>query len=599
MAFDILMPKMGESVQEGTILRWLKQTGDKIERDEIIAEISTDKVDTEIPSPYEGVLGEIFAPEGATVAVGVVIARMAGEQVSEQTNKQTNEQPVEQTGGQAASATLAGNSSELSSSQQAQVPEQPTGSNSKSSSNNENISSSQEPVLMPKMGESVQEGTILRWLKQIGDKIKRDEIIAEISTDKVDTEIPSPLAGTLVEIVANEGSVVPVNEVIAYISTGVSASQSAGASQNSASVSNTQTNVAVAANLQTNGATMSNSPQINAEHTGPIPRVSNGKFYSPLVRSIAEKENVSVIELDSIQGNGEKGRVTKSDLLNYIANRGKATSSKPATTTQQAVPQANTTSQNDTVKPTQQKPVASVTASSSDIEVVPMDRMRQLIAEHMVRSKQVSPHVSGVAEADVSKMVSIREKNKSAFEKREGVKLTYTPFFLYAVAKALKNNPWVNASVEGTNVLVKKHINVGMATALPDGNLIVPVIKDADRLSLSGLAHAVNDLATKARTKALSPDDIAGGTFTVTNYGVFGMLHGAPIINQPQVAILGTGAIQKKPVVREIEGMDMIVIRSMVYLSISHDHRIVDGMLAGKFLSEVVSILESIDETIL
>ncbi|MEO5929008.1 MAG: dihydrolipoamide acetyltransferase family protein, partial [Candidatus Kapaibacterium sp.] len=437
--------------------------------------------------------------------------------------------------------------------------------------------------------------TILRWLKQPGDTIERDEVIAEISTDKVDTEIPSPAAGTLLEIVAQENETVGVGNVIAYISSGnAPAAKPAAAKAPEPQPAPAATNGAAAQN-NANGTSQpapapvsAPAPQ-DAVPAGPIPRSSGDRFYSPLVRSIATKEGLSVRELDAIAGSGQAGRVTKDDVTSYLKNRPaqQPAAAPPPTAVPQSAPVAAS------------KPAAAPSAPKQygpDVEVVPMDRMRQLIAEHMVRSKQTSPHVTEVGESDVTDLVRLRELRKDEFQKREGIKLTFTPFFIAAIAKALRDNPWVNSSVDGTNIIVRKRVNVGVATALPDGNLIVPVIKDADRLNVSGLAHAVNDLATRARNKSLMPDEIAGGTFTLTNYGVFGLLHGAPIINQPQVAILGTGAIQKRPVVREVMGQDLIVIRSMVYLSLSHDHRVIDGLLGGKFLADVIKNLEGFNE---
>jgi 2-oxoglutarate dehydrogenase E2 component (dihydrolipoamide succinyltransferase) len=606
MAIDVQMPKMGESVQEGTILRWLKQPGDTVERDEIIAEISTDKVDTEIPSPAAGTLIEILAQENETVEVGAIIARLG----------EPNEVAA---GGAAPKAPAADNSDQQKAGDKPSAPAEPQPGEQQVAAGDNGVaepsaeaggeSSAPEaadagertPIQMPKMGESVQEGTILRWLKQPGDTVERDEIIAEISTDKVDTEIPSPAAGTLAEIVAQENETVEVGAVIAYLSSGAAPKKAAAAKPAPAAPQAAKAEAApapaVAAKeapakeqpvspwtVSGNGRLEQQQQSAPAEANGPVPRTSGDRFYSPLVRSIATKEGLSVGELDTIQGHGQNGRVTKEDVLGYVKNR---PAQRPT-----AAPEA--------------RPAAAKSAPATapgakkdygpDVEVVPMDRMRQLIAEHMVRSKQTSPHVTEVGESDVTTLVRLRESRKTEFEKREGIKLTYTPFFIAAVARALRDNPWVNASVDGTNVIVKKHVNIGVATALPDGNLIVPVIKDADRLNISGIAHAVNDLATRARNKSLTPDEIAGGTFTLTNYGVFGLLHGAPIINQPQVAILGTGAIQKRPVVREIAGQDMIIIRSMVYLSLSHDHRVIDGLLGGKFLADVIKYLESFDE---
>jgi len=596
MATDILMPKMGESVQEGTILRWTKQVGDTIERDEVIAEISTDKVDTEIPSPAAGVLLEIVAQEGETVGVGNIIARIGAEGEASASGPAPAPAPP-------AEAPVAAPPPEP-----VAQPVMPTAAAAQQAA--PAAGGAREAILMPKMGESVQEGTILRWTKAVGDVIERDEVIAEISTDKVDTEIPSPVAGTLVEIAAQEGETVGVGNVIAYIGTGAAIAASptpVAAAPVAAAPAATPASAAPVAVASTNGTTAS-APMAaavavaDAVPAGPIPRSVGGRFYSPLVRTIAETEGVTVNELNAMNGSGVGGRVTKNDLMGYLQHRTAAPAVAPAAAPIAAPVAAPVTA--PVAPAAAPKPTAPAIISSTgtkdygpDTEVVPMDRMRQLIAEHMVRSKHTSPHVTEVGEADVTGLARLREGQKDTFKKQEGVGLTYTPFFIAAVARALRENPWVNSSVDGTNIIVKKRVNVGMATALPDGNLIVPVIKDADRLNITGLAHAVNDLALRARSKQLAPDDIASGTFTLTNYGVFGLLHGAPIISQPQVAILGTGAIQKRPVVRQIEGQDLIVIRSMVYLSLSHDHRVIDGLLGGKFLADVIRHLESFNES--
>ncbi len=609
MAIDVLMPKMGESVQEGTILRWLKKPGDVIERDEVIAEISTDKVDTEIPSPAAGTLLEIVAQENETVGVGNVIARLgaAGEVPADGASPAPPDAPAptpETAVKEAAPAEPQPGEQEVKGTAPAAPAAPETGEiGAGAGAPDAMVAQDRTPVLMPKMGESVQEGTILRWLKKPGDVIERDEVIAEISTDKVDTEIPSPAAGTLLEIVAQENETVGVGNVIAYLGSGAAASAkpAAPAPQPAASAPAPAAKPAEAPASQPtpapqpaaapqNGNGVHAQPVAAGEPSGPIPRNSGDRFYSPLVRSIATKEGIGVSELDAVGGKGLGGRVTKDDLLDYVKNR---TAAPPAVAPQPAAQPA--------AAPVPAGKAAPAAPSAPkqwgpDVEVVPMDRMRQLIAEHMVRSKQTSPHVTEVGESDVTDLVRLREGRKDEFLKREGIKLTFTPFFIAAIAKALRDNPWVNSSVDGTNIIVKKRVNIGVATALPDGNLIVPVIKDADRMNISGLAHAVNDLASRARSKSLSPDEIAGGSFTLTNYGVFGLLHGAPIINQPQVAILGTGAIQKRPVVREIMGQDMIVIRSMVYLSLSHDHRVIDGLLGGKFLADVIKNLEGFGE---
>lgn len=425
-------------------------------------------------------------------------------------------------------------------------------------------------VVMPKMGESIQEGKILRWVKNVGDKVERDEVILEISTDKVDTEVPSPSAGVITEILFAEGDTIEVGKVIAVLGADeVVAHLSAGASVPVAPAS------PVAAP----------TPVVSAVASAPVPRQSGSRFYSPLVRNIAATENISVAELDAVAGTGLEGRVTKADVLGYLARRGKG--SMPVAIVAQAPASAAVAT------PTV---VLGSTNTGGDSVVIPMDRMRILIAEHMTRSKQTSAHVTSVAEADVTGMVKLREKTKDAFLKREGMKLTYNPFFGWAVCEAVKLWPGINVSVDGRNIIQHRRVNLGMATALPDGNLIVPVIKNAEMLNITGIARSMSDLANRARTKKLTPDDISGGTITVTNVGSFGSLFGTPVINQPQTAIIGLGAIQKRPVVRELEGEDVIVIRSMVYLSITYDHRVIDGALATQALAAMCKALEGINE---
>jgi 2-oxoglutarate dehydrogenase E2 component (dihydrolipoamide succinyltransferase) len=420
-------------------------------------------------------------------------------------------------------------------------------------------------LVMPKMGESIMEATILKWKKKVGDQVAMDEMILDIATDKVDSEVPSTGAGTLVEILFNENDVVPVGKVIAVIDS------AAGAVVSPAPAATTVPFVPAA-------------PVANA-----APAVVGGnRFYSPLVLNIARQEGISMQELENIPGTGKEGRVSKSDILNYISTRGTAA---PAAV---AAPVA--------AAPVAAAPVAETPAAApapapitGNVEVVEMDRMRKLIADHMVRSKATSPHVTSFAEADVTNLVLWRERIKKSFEKREGEKITYTPVFVEAVAKALKEFPGVNASVDGTRIILKKDINVGMATATPSGNLIVPVIKNADQRNLIGLTKEVNRLATAGRNNALKPEQIQDGTFTLTNVGSFGSLMGTPIINQPQVAIMAVGSIKKKPVVLETPQGDVIAIRHMMMLSMSYDHRIVDGALGGRFLSRVAELLENFD----
>ena len=422
---------------------------------------------------------------------------------------------------------------------------------------------SQIELIMPKMGESVHEATIIKWLKNEGDKIALDEPVLEIATDKVDSEIPSTAEGTLLKKLFKEGDVVGVGKAIALIST--SADVALKPAVNAPTVSKAPVN---------GGASVA-APVL--EKVAVAKSSSNGKFYSPLVRNIAKAEGVSVAELETISGTGKDGRVTKQDILSFLPNRAKGS----------VAPRKSTGYVQEISAPP-------VFATGND-EIIEMDRMRKLIADHMVMSKHVSPHVTSYVEADVTNIVKWRDKNKGAFEKREGEKLTFTPIFVEAVVNSIRDFPMVNVSVDGTKIIVRKNINIGMATALPSGNLIVPVIRNADRFNLLGLAKSVNDMASRARANKLVPDEVQGGTFTLTNVGSFGSLMGAPIINQPQVAILATGLIKKKAVVMETEFGDSIVIRSMMFLSMSYDHRVVDGMLGGSFLRRVADYLEKFD----
>jgi 2-oxoglutarate dehydrogenase E2 component (dihydrolipoamide succinyltransferase) len=432
-------------------------------------------------------------------------------------------------------------------------------------------------LILPKMGESVAEATITSWLKQVGDHIEADEAVLEIATDKVDSEVPAPEEGTLAEILFQEGDVVKVGSVIAVMET--------DASDSPAPVS-----APAASKPASNG--MASSPSQSSVKAAPSvmsAAIQGDRFYSPLVRSIAREESISEVELASIPGTGKEGRVTKKDILAYIPNRSMAAEAAPSQ--KETAPQSSIAP-----APAPSKPIAkpAVSLDSGD-ELIEMDRMRKLIADHMVMSKSVSPHVTSYVEADVTNLVEWRNKKKKAFEDREGEKLTFTPIFIEAVVKAIKDFPMVNISVDGTNIIKRKHINIGMATALPSGNLIVPVIKDADMLNMTGLAKKVNDLADRARQNKLSPDDVQGGTYTITNVGTFGNVMGTPIINQPQCAILAVGAIRKKPAVIETPQGDFIGIRHMMFLSHAYDHRVIDGALGGSFVRRVADYLESFD----
>lgn len=581
MNVEVVMPKMGESIQEGKILRWVKKVGDKVERDEVILEISTDKVDTEVPSPSAGVIVQLLANENDTVEVGKVIAVLSTDANAAVPAAAPTPAPVA-TPAPAPAAAPAPAPVAVATAPAPAAPAPAAGG-------------AEVDVVMPKMGESIQEGKVLRWVKKVGDKIERDEVLLEISTDKVDTEVPSPTAGVLSAILANENDVVEVGKVIARIATGAGASVSAAAPAPApaaaapvpaAAPAPSAPAVAVPA---TNGAAKAAvAPAVATAATSSVPRTSGGRFYSPLVRSMAAVEGVSVEELDRIQGTGLEGRVTKTDFQNYLRTRTGAPAPVVATAAAPAPAQAAAPAVKTAATPS--LPIG------ADDEVIPMDRMRQLIAEHMVRSKQTSPHVTSVAEADVTGIVKLREKMKGAFEKREGFKLTYTPFFGMACVEGVKQWPMVNVSVDGKNIILHKRVNLGMATALDDGNLIVPVIKNADTLNVTGMGRAMNDLAQRARTKKLVPDDISGGTITITNVGSFGSLFGTPVINQPQTAIMGIGAIQKRPVVRTVNGEDLIVVRHMVYISLTYDHRVIDGALATQCLAAICRSLENMNE---
>lgn len=427
-------------------------------------------------------------------------------------------------------------------------------------------------LVMPKMGESIMEATILKWHKKPGDFVKMDETVLEIATDKVDSEVPSTAEGVITEILFKENDVVAVGKVIARIN----ADAQVGASQ---------------ANVPSPAPTpMPASPPTPAPS---VPITSHqtasgggNKFYSPLVLNIASSEGIAMSELENMQGTGNEGRVTKKDILQYVAAKKSGAVSTPADAPAVAPAQVPVES-----------PAAAVTNSyaGSNSEIIEMDRMRKMIADHMVKSKATSPHVTSFTEADVTIIVNWRNKVKNAFEKKYGEKITFTPVFIEAIVNAIKKYPMINCSLDGNRIIVKKDLNIGMAAALPSGNLIVPVIKNADTKNLYGLTKEVNALANNARNNKLKPDDTQGGTFTLTNVGTFGSLMGTPIINQPQVAILAVGAIKKRPVVLETPQGDVIAIRHMMYLSLSYDHRIVDGSLGASFLTEVANELERFD----
>ncbi len=549
MNIDIVMPKMGESVTEGTIIKWHKKPGDAVKKDEIIFEISTDKVDTEIPSPEAGILSEVLVNEQETVAVGVVVARLATE------------------GSEA--VPIAPKASEPEIVESVQVVETPGAAENKPSG-------SLVDIPMPKMGESVMEGTIIKWHKKVGDPVKMDETFFEISTDKVDTEITSPADGIVAEILVKEQETVSVGTIVARLS-GAGSTVTARAPLPVVEPIQVDEPVAMHDMVARNAA----PPSVEEE--------SSDKFFSPLVMNIARKEGVSVKELESIKGTGVGGRVTKNDVLAFISSRSIPVAVQSAQRVAQPAPAPAAVSQ----------PKPQFTFSGGDVEVTPMDNIRRKIMAHMVNSRDTSVHVTGLAEVDMSRIHKYIQANKESIEKSEGVKLTYMAFIAHAVIRALREYPLVNSMIEGDNIITKKYVNLGIAVAVQPNGLIVPNIKNSQEKNIIGLAKSINDVALRARNKKLTPDDITNGTFSITNYGVFGTLFGTPIINQPEVAILGVGAVVKRPVVVEVDGMDTIAIKPMMYLTLSHDHRLVDGMLGGLFLKAVRENLENFDEKLI
>ncbi len=502
MPTDVIMPQMGESIVEGTITKWLKKTGDRVEKDEPLFEISTDKVDAEIPSPVAGILSAIKFPEGVTVGINTVVAVISASGEAAPVERQTEPAPT--------------------------------------------TSSSGTPVVMPQMGESIFEGTITKWLKKPGDRVEKDEPLFEISTDKVDAEIPAPLAGILTEIKVPEGSTVQINTVVAVIG---------------------------------GSGTPGPSTQTDAPKASPVPAQSSSAESvpsqdvrsSPLVRRIAGENNV---DLALVTGTGANGRITKEDILHYLATP------KP----QQAAPQLS--------------PSASSSTAQVSGELVPMSKMRTIIGQRMVESLQKSPHAHTVYKIDMTRIARLREREKVAFEHHTGVKLTFMPFIAAAAVDALRKFPIVNASVENGSIRYHQNINLGIAVALEWG-LIVPVIRQAEQRSFVELARAIADLAGRARSKKLMPDETAGSTFTLTNSGAFGGEFGMPIINQPESAILAIGGLRKEPVViTDAEGNDTIAIRSVQLCCLGFDHRTIDGADSGKFMLEFKRALETWDRKI-
>ena len=656
------MPKMGESVMEGTVLEWKKGVGDAVEQDETLLEISTDKVDSEVPSPEAGRIAEILVEEGDTVDVGTPIAVIETD-VNADLGGAGDATPPASEPAEAPDSSAAGGGAEPVEVAAAPYDEvHPVGKDPEDEPEAKPAAPVMRPaedatadggdgaptppagggarteVVMPKMGESVMEGTVLEWKKGVGDAVEQDETLLEISTDKVDSEVPSPEAGTLLEILVEEGDTVDVGTPIAVIGSaaagGAAPAETGGAGASGDGSASSEPEPYEKSYSSAPGEPAASAPAVQeargaeaAAHAtagdrGPIPRRDeDGNFYSPLVRSIAETEGISLGELRSISGSGQEGRVTKADVMGFLESRGEggaapaqpaeapqpksynAEGSGPETSAAPAAPPPQKAADRPAARPAPSAPrtraeaaeaSAETDTSGERVEVIEMNRMRQLIAEHMRRSKDTSAHVTSFTEVDVTGLVQHREAHKAEFQAREGIKLTYTPYFVEAAVEPLREHPLMNSSVEGTRILVKKDFHIGVAVAVGTKGLLVPVIRNAGQQNLTGLAATVADLAERARSKKLQPDELQGGTFTVTNVGSLGSLMGTPIINQPQSAILSPGAIVKRPVVIEVDGQDVIAIRQMMYVSLSYDHRIIDGAMAASFLAAYRAQLEAI-----
>ena len=539
MPTDVVMPQMGESITEGTITKWLKKPGDTVQRDEPLFEISTDKVDAEIPSPAAGTLKEIKIAEGTTVQINTVVCS------------------IDEAGSASAPAASPAKAETAATPAADTVTPAAVDTASATQGNPPTTGGPGTEVLMPQMGESITEGTITKWLKKVGDTVQRDEPIFEISTDKVDAEIPSPVAGVLSEIKVPEGTTVTINTVVAVIGDAVGKAAPVAAAPKASAPA------AAAPALAT--------------------KASEGERVrsSPLVRKIAKDNNV---DLSQVPGTGASGRITKTDIVSHLEQGPKPVAAAATSPTSAPAP-----------APAAAKPAAPQPLPG---ELVPMSKMRSIIAQRMVESKRTSPHVHTVFKVDMTRIVKIREKEKSKYEQRNGVKLTYMPFITRAAIVALRKHPIVNGSIEGEAIRYNKNINIGIAVAL-DWGLIVPVIKQAEEKNFLGVARAIVDVADRARSKKLAPDEISGGTFTLTNSGIFGEQFGTPIINQPQSAILGIGGLNKEvEVVTDKDGNDTIAIRSIQRFTLGFDHRIVDGADAGKFMSDFKAYLENWSEDI-
>ena len=595
MPTDVIMPQMGESIFEGTITKWLKKPGDKVQRDEPLFEISTDKVDAEIPAPAAGVLKEIKVAEGATVQVNTVVGVIDAEGSAVAAPAPAAAKPAAPAAAPAKSAPQANGASTPEQPPVTERPMQPTAGNGGGAGpGGAGTGGAGTDVVMPQMGESIFEGTITKWLKKVGDKVQRDEPLFEISTDKVDAEIPAPSSGVLREIKVKEGTTVQVNTVVAVIG---GAGAPAPAAPAPAAAPRAPEPVAVP-------ATSTPSPRPSA----PQPAAAAGQHFrssdvrsSPLVRRIARENH---IDLAGVPGTGLGGRISKNDILNFVRQHGPGQAGAVATATTIAPPQPA----RPAVQPAApaQRPAAPAVPSAPAVpafaelpgDLVPMTPMRKKIAERMVESRRTSAHVHTVFKVDMTRIVKFREKVRKGWEERHGVKLTFMPFIAKALMHGIRTKPVVNASVVGEAIQYHKNINIGIAVALEWG-LIVPVVKGAENLSFVGLQRAISDLGERARAKKLVPDEVQGGTITITNPGIFGPQFGTPIILQPQVAILGMGGIFKEPVVvTDEDGNDSIAVRHIIRLVLGYDHRIVDGADADQFMVAVREYLETFNEDI-
>jgi 2-oxoglutarate dehydrogenase E2 component (dihydrolipoamide succinyltransferase) len=538
MATDVVMPQMGESIFEGTVTKWLKKPGDRVERDEPLFEISTDKVDAEIPSPVAGVLSEIKVEEGSTVGINTIVA------------------VIGESGGIAAPVAAAPAPAVAAA---PETPAAPPEAKAEEQSTD---------VVMPQMGESIFEGTITKWLKQVGDKVERDEPLFEISTDKVDAEIPSPVAGVLSAIKVEAGTTAQINTVVAVIG---GSAKGAGGPAKASVVPGAPPDPAV------NGAAKQEAAESGEKLRS-----------SPLVRRIAKEND---LDLGKVPGSGSAGRITKEDVLAYLDKGPSTPAAAPAPATAPA-PAKPAVAAAPAAKP------AAPAAAATPGQLVPMTRMRSIIAQRMVESKHTNAHVHTVFKIDMTRIVRLREKEKSKYEQRNGVKLTYMPFISRSIVAALRKMPIINASIEGDAIRYHQNINLGIAVAL-DWGLIVPVIKQAEERSFLGIARAIVDVAERARGKKLKPDEVGTSTFTLTNAGIYGEQFGTPVINMPESAILGIGGLFKEPaVITDDAGNDSIAIRHMIHLTLGFDHRIIDGADAGKFMAEVKKYLEGWSEDI-